>query len=316
MWIFLFRVNYEAGVALHEAGHALRGNAFGLDYLFLTSASDVDINNGVRNIAVYYFQRMTFQCGRGGACAFIDEKKYENISCNQNIIICAGGLNNQMLLSENIGYDMYIKKQCNSLPWFLYFYEKIHSAEYDFIAEDDKLSHDPTAIIKSFNEKGRKDFQKGTIATASLTSIFLSATTYSIFTGKPICLANIRLPDLYAYITTKGMSYKLVSGYRVNEDTILNFGCERVFGKECAIEMFIGIDRTSLPVHYKCTATFGLGLDIEGSIIVPLSSWLFVGIGCEYYHFSSLQGQRNITRNILNVNETSTDIFTVVSCRY
>jgi hypothetical protein len=92
--------------------------------------------------------------------------------------------------------------------------------------------------------------------------------------------------------------------------------------------MFIGIDRIDkllLPLHYKCTVTFGLGLDIEGSITFPLSSWLSVGIGCEYYHFSSLQGQRNITRNILNVSKTSvsinekstsTNIFGFISYRY
>ncbi|MDR2818596.1 MAG: hypothetical protein LBB37_04070 [Endomicrobium sp.] len=63
-----------------------------------------------------------------------------------------------------------------------------------------------------------------------------------------------------------------------------------------------------LPISYKCTATFGLGWDLEASVTIPLSSYFSVGIGCEYYHFSSLQGQRHITGNILNIDETSINI--------
>jgi hypothetical protein len=63
------------------------------------------------------------------------------------------------------------------------------------------------------------------------------------------------LPDIYSYITTRGMSYKVVSGYEFNEDTRLFFGFESVFDKERATEYSIDIDRIaklSLPLHYKC----------------------------------------------------------------
>jgi hypothetical protein len=139
-------------------------------------------------------------------------------------------------------------------------------------------------------KKVEKILKEGVIKDAGLISTFLSGTTYSIIRHKPICFRGFRMPDVYPYITTRGMSYKVVSGYEVNEDTRLLFGFERVFYKEQATEYSIGVDRIaklSLPIHYKCNITFGLGLDLECSITVPVSSCFSVGIGCEYYHFSS-----------------------------
>ncbi|MDR2436598.1 MAG: hypothetical protein LBD17_00770 [Endomicrobium sp.] len=336
VWFFLFEVNSAASIALHESGHALRDKAFGFDYELGGVGRKLE-----KNIFAYYAKKMAFQGGFDGFCKriILERNKNKKISVidyyDQNIIISAGGLNNQMLLSENIGYDMYVRKQYNSLLWAIYLYLKIYPVDYERRAKDDNLSFDPTAIITAFNEKGRKDFKRGTIGTASLISTFLSATTYSIFTGKPICIAGFRVPNVYTYITTRGMSYKVVSGYEFGKDKYINFGCESVFGKESALEVFVGIDRIDklslpvhlpeMPIHYKCTATFGLSLGIEGSITVPLSSWLSVGIGCEYYHFSSLQGQRSITRNVVNVDKTSVsinkkstsaNIFCFVSYRY
>jgi hypothetical protein len=56
----------------------------------------------------------------------------------------------------------------------------------DYSAKDNNLRHDPTCITWAFHAKGRNDFNKGTIAYGSCISTVLSATTYSIFIGKPI----------------------------------------------------------------------------------------------------------------------------------
>jgi hypothetical protein len=264
-WFFLFFVNQQAYIALHESGHALRYKAFGLDYSFY---KDIESNGDVeKNIFSYYFKRMTFQCGRGGACGSEGlGGKYEGKTIpfsdyyDYRIIISAGGLNNEMLLSESIGYDMFARNNVDSISWAIYLKERISGASYDDIAanKDDDVSYDPTGIITAFNAKGREDFKKGTIKTAGTMSTFLSATTYSILIGKPIVFFGFRVPDVYPYITTRGMSYKVVSGYEVNEDTRLLFGFESVFGREAATEYSIGIDM-QLPISYKCTATFGLG---------------------------------------------------------
>jgi hypothetical protein len=181
-----------------------------------------------------------------------------------------------MLFAESIGYDMYVKKEVSILSWFLYLTERFSGVHYDSIAKDNELGDDPTAIINAFITKGRKDFKRWVIKDAGLISTFLSCTTYSILKYKPICFRGFRVPDVYPYITTRGMSYKVVSGYEVNENTRLLFGFERVFYKEQATEYSIGVDRIgklSLPIHYKCNITFGLGLDLECSITVPVSSY-------------------------------------------
>lgn len=70
------------------------------------------------------------------------------------------------------------------------------------------------------------------------------------------------MPDVYSYVTTRGISYSVVSGYEFNEHTMSNFGFETVFGEDSATEYSIGIDRIaklSIPSHYNCTATFGQG---------------------------------------------------------
>lgn len=329
-WYFLAIVNTRASTALHEAGHALRVNAFGLDYVFTLNQEGRGV--GEKNIIVYYLKQMTFQ-GAGGACLF-NFAKYKDKILNKEhlgdiiIGIGAGGLNNEMLLSERISIDMHARKQWDSLSWFIHLDQKMFGVFYDLTAKADDLSHDPSVIIKAFNQKGRTDFERGTISKAGIISTLLSATTYSIFTRKPTVFRRFRLPDFYPYITTRGMSYKAVSGYEFNEDTVLLFALESVFEKNCVAECSIGIDsiaKWQLPIHYKITTTLGLGFNLEALIKVPLSSSFLAGIGCEYYHYSSLKGQRDILRNILNVakesisineNSTSTNVYFFISYMY
>jgi hypothetical protein len=101
----------------------LRWKAFGFDYVFYANSE----GTGERNIFVYYFKRMTFQCGSGGATSEIIPEKYINkrfYSPDYEIIVSAGGLNNETLLAESIGYDMYVKKEVSWLSWFVYLTER------------------------------------------------------------------------------------------------------------------------------------------------------------------------------------------------
>jgi hypothetical protein len=164
--VFLYELNYQAFVAFHEDGHALRWKAFGFDYVFYNSAEGTGQEE--KNIFVYYFKKMTFQGGSGGSTGVIIPEKYINKifyslkdKSDYNIIVSAGGLNNETLLAESIGYDMYVKKEVSWLSWFVYLTERFSGVSYDNIAKDDELGDDPTAIINAFNEKGRKDFKRG-----------------------------------------------------------------------------------------------------------------------------------------------------------
>jgi hypothetical protein len=62
----------------------------------------------------------------GGACGAdatvlyrgMDDTSFRNF----DIIHSAGGINNQALLSESIGYSMYARKHVEGFSWLLYLY--------------------------------------------------------------------------------------------------------------------------------------------------------------------------------------------------
>jgi hypothetical protein len=53
---------------------------------------------------------------------------------NFDIIHSAGGINNQVLLSESIGYSMYARKHVEGFSWLLYLYERLDPAICAIIA--------------------------------------------------------------------------------------------------------------------------------------------------------------------------------------
>ncbi|GHT40918.1 hypothetical protein AGMMS49921_03100 [Endomicrobiia bacterium] len=144
-------------------------------------------------------------------------------------------MNNEIYLAERISDDIYTRntrnKEYRLLPYILYLNNRFSPIIYDKTAKE--FGDDPFNIVNDFQEKGRLDFKKGVIKDAGgVKSLFLSGTTYSplysFFTEKPLKLYGFRIPDVFPYITTKGMSYKVVSGYEINKDLRLIFGFERV----------------------------------------------------------------------------------------
>jgi hypothetical protein len=145
----------------------MRYKAFGLDYSFY---KDIESNGDVeKNIFSYYFKRMTFQCGRGGACGSEGlGGKYEGKTIpfsdyyDYRIIISAGGLNNEMLLSESIGYDMFARNNVDSISWAIYLKERISGASYDDIAanKDDDVSYVQLELSRLLTQKVEKTLKR------------------------------------------------------------------------------------------------------------------------------------------------------------
>lgn len=125
-------------------------------------------------------------------------------------------MNNEICLAEKICDDIYNKnKERQLLPYCIYLWNRLSPIGYDFTAKE--ADDDPFSIRTAFRAKGENSFKKGTISNAGFVSLFLSATTYSIFTKKHTTFHGFRPPDIFPYITKKGMSYKVVSGYEVNK---------------------------------------------------------------------------------------------------
>jgi hypothetical protein len=331
-FLILDHLNGRTDAALHEIGHGLRIKSYGVDFMLLEKEptglykKDEDYFN--------FFLRSIFSFGRAHCEA--DPNEFQNLKdyftksgkmseyYNMHIVYCAGGINNNTYLAEKISDDIHFKDSSRRfLPYTQYIYNLVYGARYDNIAKGG--GDDPYYIILDFNSKGRDDFKKGTIYNAGIKSLFLSATTYSfwysLFTGKPMIKPfGFRLPDVFPYITTKGMSYKVVSGYKVNETLNLIFGFESVFGREAATEINLGLNRqtyiNNFPIIYKGIITFGQGLDLETFALTPISKYFDIGLGVELYSVTSLMGQRHASTNMKEGSGYSTNLYAFIRYRY
>ncbi|GHT69334.1 hypothetical protein AGMMS49950_01860 [Endomicrobiia bacterium] len=334
----LYQINDKAKVALHEIGHGSRVRSIGIDYK-LTHYFGHDCYDGKKENYFEYFLEEIFdidsfgffrQDGRGGCLPNpnqvknLSDKFDDDIVHNLFLVCHAGGMNNDIYFAERISDDIYTRnKETRLLPYILYLKNRFSPIEYDRTAKE--LGDDPFNIREDFKKKGRLDFKEGFISDAGLRSLFLSGTTYSplywFFTKKPLRLYGFRIPDVFPYITTKGMSYKVVSGYEINEDLKLIFGFERVFKVEPATEYSLGVEQTTiinraLPISYRGVVTFGQGLDLEASCSIPISKYLSIGAGLEIYSCKSLQGQRHATSGMLDKNGLSHNISVSMSYKF
>ncbi|GHT55960.1 hypothetical protein AGMMS50233_06780 [Endomicrobiia bacterium] len=248
------------------------------------------------------------------------EKSLDKSSaCNGFIIFHAGGMNNQVQLAEKISDDIYSKKKRPGLfSYAMYLKNRLDPILYNYMAKE--MGDDPFSIQYYFKQRGENNFKKGTISNAGWISLLLSATTYSALTDKPIQFHGFRIPDVFPYITKRGMSYKAVSGYEVRNGLNLIFGLERAFKIEPATECSLGISHhmidNKFPISYSGIVTFGQGFDFEASCSIPLSKSFSLGAGCEIYSVKSLQGQRNAATNMKESNGFSKNFFASVSYRF
>jgi hypothetical protein len=331
LFLLLLWFNEKAGTALHEIGHGLRARSYGIDFMLIQDYyNDFYKNENFFNFLI----NNLFNTGRA-ACAtnpyeianlekYFQEQGEINNFYNFAIIFSAGGINNNIYLAEKIAEDIHFKNSLQRhLPYLEYVFNLLYGAIYDKIAK--QPGDDPYNIIHDFNLKGRDDFKKNTIFTAGIKSLFLSATTYSslysLLTNKPMVKPlGFRLPDVFSYITTKGMSYKVVSGYELNEALNLIFGFESVFGKEAATEINLGLNHQTMianfPMSYKGIITFGQGLDLEASAQSPILKYFDVGLGCEIYSVTSLMGQRHALTNMKEGSGYSRTLFAFIQYRY
>jgi hypothetical protein len=325
--------NSQAGEALHEIGHGLRLKSYGIDFMLLSDTHYYGYFTKDENYINFLFEEF-FNTQRAACAAdpygcqnllnYFKALGQMNDYYNFGIVHSAGGINNNTYLAEKISDDIYFKNSKKKLlPYLLYIRNLLYGAAYDKTAKEP--GDDPYSIIDYFNSKGRYDFKKGTIFNAGIKSLFLSATTYSffysIFTNKPMVKPyGLRLPDVFPYITTQGMSYKVVSGYEVNETLNLIFGFESVFEKKAATEINLGLNHQTIigifPISYKGIVTFGQGLDLELSCLTPISKLFDIGLGCEIYSVTSLMGQRHALNNMIKGRGYSNSIFVFINYRY
>ncbi|MDR3071392.1 MAG: hypothetical protein LBU29_02210 [Endomicrobium sp.] len=327
-------VNCVFSLSFHEIGHALRGKAFGCDYMM---PKDCAVNNSddlgpfkVDQNFFKFFLKKLVRPHRGYPIR-VDKK----LSLHESLICSAGGLNNQIYFTERISNELHKKGNISGSGnyAFAYVWGKLYTISY----EASKTSKDSDILIDSerienIYKKMGISVKKRDIVFANVVSTLLSGTTYSVIARffdwsdytdynnlKALKIAGFRVPDTFSYITTRGVSYKVVSGYKVRENLDLMFGVEQVIHGKSATEVNLGVSKTfgAKLNHISCelAMTFGRGFNIEATCSVPTIKDWFLNFGIASYCCKSLLGERH-AMDMRNGKDRSNNAFVSISYRY
>ncbi|GHU26781.1 hypothetical protein FACS1894152_2120 [Bacilli bacterium] len=337
--------SYGLHLALHEVGHGLRGKAFGGDYVMPKDGKWDNLTREERaalkkdeNFFKFFARKLVFP-HQGYP---IISRPNEN-STHVWLIRVAGGLNNTVYLSERVSDELHSKGRIGLAESFVYIWGELHPILYSSMTrkqlkklypDNDDLTSDAINIEDAYKTLGISAKQNDMVL-ANTISLLLSGTTYSILSPifkdsyhtkpgdnyiKPLEYANFRIPDVFSYITTRGISYKVVSGYKIKDDLRLIFGFEQVVHGKSTTELSFGINKMfKTPIGndllFKVVTTFGRGFNIEGTLSLPVHKRLSVNLGGASYSTKSLLGERHAV-NMENGRARSSNMFISLSYKY
>ena len=314
---YMLFINHAFYTAYHEIGHGLRMKAYGQNFM-LTKSDDYGAFKKDENFFKYFVKELTSFSRAGCRC----ETRLGN---KEELVVSAGGMNNETYMTERISEGLHNRNRLSFNESFAYFYGRLAPVIYALSKEDKgyNLGDDPVAVQHYYKQLGISA-KKNDIALAGVISTLLSGTTYSI--GKyafssdkyatPISFYNFQAPDVFSYITSKGISYKLNSAYKYQDNIKFLFGVEHVFHGKSTTEAHLGIDFTLSSLHntnMKVVTTFGQGFDLEAICSVPVTDYLSVNVEAGTYSTKSLLGERHARK--LDKGRSS-DIAVSVSFRY
>ena len=165
------------------------------------------------------------------------------------------------------------------------------------------------------------NLKKGTLDTANYVSFFGSASTYAYVyawynfvwengkTRVPVPeWRGVRLPDVENYLLAQGLSYKIISGYRVNKNLDFPVSIEFVTRGQKGYEASLGARYCMEFLGDLAVGDYILfGQTLAGGMPVykPLGNRFFVEGVVENMAYKSFYGQRNIPNLKDNLRNTS-----------
>lgn len=323
--VFSIWVYHSFNTAYHEVGHGLRARAYGSRFELCKRSERNDRFSKNENFFKFFTKRLV-NTSRA-AC------KYEktNMTDHESLVTTAAGMNNEVYVSERISRDFYDRGTLGFPEAFAYFYGKLSPAMYALSksskneVSDTERSDDPVRVGGYYKKLGISA-TKNDIALGGLVTTLLSGTSYSIikaaFTGgsfTPISFYNFEMPDTFSYVTSKGISYKLASAYRFQDDLKIVFGAEHVFHGKSTTELNLGFNKrfgSSLyNTNLEVVTTFCNGFNLEASCSIPVMNRLSINVGAGTYSCRSMLGERH-AKNMENDKGRNSDIYVSVSYRY
>lgn len=324
-WVINLLIQQGFWTAYHETGHGLAAKAYGLDYQLLSKLHDDDRTFKKDENFFKFFSKSIFRSSRA-ECRYnitmdnaIELAQFSTDErAKAKIRFSAGGMNNEMRFAELLTEELYEKGNLTDIESFVYFAQRLLPA---FYAADkkgtgdphiDRTSGDDPVSIGALWELRGISARRSDIGNAGLISMLLSGTTYSIFyniytsnkhgtpySATPLRFHGFRIPDTFAYISPRGMTYKFVSSYQIHPGFEILFGYETVVKGQSANEFNLGVRKVFSSLGntaVKVVTTFGEGFNGEASIGVPLANRVLFEVGGAVYSKDSLLGERNIRR--------------------
>lgn len=289
-------------LAHHELSHGARFAAQGWGYR---------LNTGETEFFSYYFHNFGQSGGYVESTSrnFLPHNptKYYDSGSSQytpyaDVIISAAGINAEMSYAGFIG-DMVDRGEGNISHLQAYWLGKLSTVGY---------AEDGTGDIQTIRDKlsalGAANLSKAEMDRANYISLIGSYTTWRFLGG----VANyftigetrisrsphaVRIPDLENFVTSKGLSYRLTSGYRFNDDFNSTLRVEQVVQGISVTEVTLGADYIfrnlsdlKLEGHFIMGMSPGWGGRISGKLASRLQAYLGVNLDQQ----NSLEGERNI----------------------
>lgn len=287
---------YIFNVAYHEMGHGLRAKAFDLKYDLQTSNEKNSKGKNRENFFGYYLRSLVKFSLSGSTTTEGNLNDYEKL------IISAGGVNNETYIAERISDRIARGKYSGGLLHKLAYYISKTGPMFYSYSNSNSPGNDINNIVTYYKNLGI-NLNKGNIKTAytaTLAGGVLISGIESYFSRRvdpeSSMLSNIRTPDIFSYMTSYGVSYKFVSGYKLSELTDLKFGFEHIFKGNSKNEFSIGVikrfESQYLPEVSGMLYCGCNGMSVEGSAGFNLTSKLRLSCGGAIYSTRSLHGER------------------------
>ncbi len=227
------------------------------------------------------------------------------LSDDWQILVSGAGLNNEMRFSGDVS-DKIIEGQGETTDFFYYLIGKTSTLNYS--KDTTSLGNDINAMVNAYARKGY-NISSGDMDKSNTYSILFSASTYAyllslydyVQTGstdvKVPEFYGVQLPDVESYYTIKGISYKVKSGYRLNDEwrfpvsiEFIGKGGNQTDVKIGLVKVFPEYDDLKLRADLAVTKKYGLSL----KAIYPIAQHFDISAGYDHENVDSLEGQRNI----------------------
>ena len=308
-----FLLSDQINTTFHEFGHFSRA---------VSLAVLAEFNGGYTSFFPYFFNYFTtIFSNDSNARSYVRFGEISDLS--QSFLLSSGGFNNQTYFSELVVENAYLNDS-HPMTFFSYLSAKSSVVNYIYATSGkdlneldvfdaekiEKIGNDIRDMVQQYRLLG-KNIKTQDIKFASNMAILLSGSIYAYlwsiyqfqfdrsFKMKPFEFYGVRIPDTSVYFNPSGISYKISSGYKYNQEWVFPVSFEFITKGDTAYEMTLGVykkfpqmNNSSLHADFLISHQGEMAGKIYGEF--PIGNSYYIGIGAQHYNTNTLYGARNI----------------------